>query len=76
MQATLTARDPYFTILVENFTKHILAEEHKIMVLKPANKYQFIRYCHDFENIIISDFQHQPFLYRSKENNKLKRRDN
>ena len=76
MQATLTARHPYFTILVENFKNHILAEEHKIMVLKPANKYQFIRHCHDFENILISDFQHQPFLYRSKENNKLKRRDN
>ena len=41
-------RDSYFTILVEIFMKHILAEntfftnqtewaEHKIMVLKPAN---------------------------------------
>ena len=43
--------DLHFMILVEDFTNHILAEnkyftnhiectEHKIMVLKPANKYQ------------------------------------
>ena len=45
--------DLHFMILVEDFTNHILAEnkyftnhiectEHKIMVLKPANKYQII----------------------------------
>ena len=46
--------DSYFTILVEVFTNHTLAEntyftnhtertEHTIVVLKPANKYQIIR---------------------------------
>ena len=45
--------DSYFTILGEVFMNHIFAEnkyftdhielrEHKIMVLKPANKYQII----------------------------------
>ena len=46
------------------------------MVLKLANKYQIIWHCRDFKNIFIDDFQHQPFLYRAKENSKLKRRDN
>ena len=61
--------DLYFTILVEVFMNRILAEnmyltnhiectEHKIMVLKPANKYQIIWYCHNFENILIDDFGH------------------
>ena len=46
----LTIHDLYFTVLVEVFLNHILAEdtyfmnhtertEHKIMVFKPANKY-------------------------------------
>ena len=49
----LTTRDSYFTNGVEVFTNHILAEntyftnqreriDHKIMVLKPVNKYQII----------------------------------
>ena len=61
------------------FTNHILAEstyfknhiewtEHKITVLKPANKYQIIRHYHEFEKILIHDSQHQPFLHRAKEN--------
>ena len=55
----LTARDSYFTILVEVFTNHFLIEytyytnhakwtEHKIMGFKPGNKYQIIRGCHNF----------------------------
>ena len=47
----LTIHDSYFTILVERFTNYILAEntyftnlmqwtEHKIMVLKPSDKYR------------------------------------
>ena len=50
----LTTRDSYFTLLVEvftnlilventNFTNHLGRTEHKIMVLKPANKYKIIR---------------------------------
>ena len=31
--------------------------EHRIMVLKPANKYQIIWWCPSFENILINDFQ-------------------
>ena len=69
--------DSYFTILVEVFTNHILAEntyltnriewpERKIMVLKPASKYQIIRHCHNFKNILINDFHHHPFLYQAK----------
>ena len=65
----------YFTILVENFKNHILAEntyfmnhiewtEHKIMVLKPTNNCQIISQCHNFKNIHINDFQHHSFLYR------------
>ena len=49
----LTARDSYFTVLVDIFMKHILAEktyftnqtewiEHIITVWKPSNKYQII----------------------------------
>ena len=44
------------------------------MVLKPANKYQIIWQRHIFKNILIDDFQHHPFLYRTKvlyQNNKL-----
>ena len=68
----LTTRDSYFTTLVGVFTDHILAKniftnriewtEHKIMVLKPTNKYQIIRQCHNFKNILIGNLQHQPFL--------------
>ena len=70
-------RDLYFTILVELFTNHILAEnthfknhietvEHKIMVLKPANKHQAIQQCHNFKSILIKIFQCHPFLYQVK----------
>ena len=56
----LMTPDSYFTILVENFKNHILAEntyfmnhiewtEHKIMVLKPTNKCQIISQCHNFK---------------------------
>ena len=31
--------------------------EHRIMVLKPANKYQIIWWCPNFENILINDFR-------------------
>ena len=72
----LTTLDSYFTILVEVFTNHILAErtyftnhrewiEHKIMVLKPANKYIIIWQCQNF-NILIDDLQQHPFLCRAK----------
>ena len=36
------------------------------MVLKPANMYEIIRECHNFENILIDDFQHRPILYVAK----------
>ena len=73
----LKTRDSYFTILVEVFTNHIFTEntyftnhlgstEHKIMILKPANKYEIIRQCHNFENILIDDFQHYLILYQAK----------
>ena len=63
---------------------HIEWTEQKIMVLKPANKYQIIQQCHHFKNILIGNFHHHPFLYQAKvyiifyeaENNKLKRQDN
>ena len=59
----LTTRDSYLTILFVVFTSHILGEktENKIMVLKPANMYQIIQYCHNFKN-----FQRHPFLYQAK----------
>ena len=64
----LKTRDSYFTILFEVLTNHLLAEntcftnhiestEHKIMVFKPANKYQIIWQCYNFKNILIDDFQ-------------------
>ena len=67
-------RDSYFWILVEVFTNYILAEntyfmnhiertERKIIVLKPANKYQIIQQGHNFKNILVDDFQHHSFLY-------------
>ena len=70
----LTTRDLHFTILVKVFTNHILAEntyftnhaewiEHNIMVLKPANKNQIIRPCH---NSLITDYQYHALLYRAK----------
>ena len=73
----LTTRDSYFTILVEVFTNYILAEntnftnhsgwtEHKIMVLKTANKNKIIRQRHNFENIFIDNFLYHPILYRAK----------
>ena len=59
-------RDSYFTFLVKVFRNHIVAEivyftnhtgwtEHKIVVLKPANKYQVICQCHNFKNILIGN---------------------
>ena len=56
----LTTRDSWFTILVEVFTNHILAKntfltnhierpEHKITILKSANKYQISQQCHSFK---------------------------
>ena len=65
--------DSYFTILVEVFTNYILAKntyftnriawtEHKIMVLKPATKYQIIQHWDNFKNILIDDNHHHPFL--------------
>ena len=73
----LTIRDSHFTILVEIFRNHILAEntyftkniewtEHEIMVLKPANNYQIIWQCHDFKSILIYDLQAHLFLYQVK----------
>ena len=61
----LTARDSYFTILVEVFTNHILPvntyftnrrewTEHKIIVLKPASKYKAIWQRYFFRNILSS----------------------
>ena len=69
--------DFYFTILVEVFTNNVLAEntyftnhtdwtEHKIMVLKPANKYQFIWQCHNFKITLMGNFERHPFLYQAK----------
>ena len=73
----LVTSDSYFTILGETFMNQILAEntyftnhrewtEHKIMVLKAANKYQIIWHCHNFKNILIADFQHHSFLCWAK----------
>ena len=73
----LTTRDSYFTNGVGVFTNHILAEntyftnkrewtDHKIMVLKPENKYQIIRQRHISRNILITDFQHHLFLCWAK----------
>ena len=73
----LMTHDLHFMILVEVFKNHILAEntyfmnhiertEHKIIVLKHANKYQIVWQCHSFKNILINDFQDYPFLYQVK----------
>ena len=73
----LMTHDSYFTILIEVFMNHISAEnsnfryhiertEHKIMILKPANKYQIIQRCHNFKNILIDNFQYHPFLYQTE----------
>ena len=73
----LTTRDSYSMILVEVLTNHILAKntyftnhieltEHKIIVLKPGNKYQIIWQFHYFKNIVFENFQHPPFPYRAK----------
>ena len=40
--------------------------EHKVMVLKPANKYQIIWYYHNIENILIDDFWHHSISLLSK----------
>ena len=67
----------HFKILAEVFTNHILAKktyitnhlawtEHKIMVLKPANKYKIICQFHNFENFLINDSLHHPMLCRAK----------
>ena len=39
--------------------------EHKIIVLKPANKYQIIQQGHNFKNIPVDDFQQHEFIYRA-----------
>ena len=69
----LATRDSYFTILVDRnlaentyFTNHMEWTEHRIMVLKPANKYQIIWHCHNLKNTLINNFQHHPFLYQAK----------
>ena len=46
------------------FMNHIGWTEHKVMVLKFANKDQII--WHNFENICINDFHHHPFFYQEK----------
>ena len=73
----LMTRDSYFTILVEVFMNHILAEntyfmnhvewtEHKKTTLKFANKYRILWQCHCFKSTLIDCFQHHPFLYQAK----------
>ena len=67
--------DSNFMILVKLFLNHFLAEntyftnhiewsEHKIIILKPAKKYQIIQQCHNFKNFLINNFQHCPFHYQ------------
>ena len=80
-------RDSYFTILLEVFTNHLVAEntyfanhiectEHAIMVLKPANMYQFIWQCYNFRTGITDNvFMSKSFLnitFNGTENDKLK----
>ena len=76
--------DSYFSILVEVFTIHILAEdtyftnhvewtEHKTMVLKPANKYQIIRQQLFATSIISLSSKSFVNIFYWAENNKLKR---
>ena len=73
----LTTHDLYLTILVEVFKNNVLAEntyftnhlgwaEHRIIVLKPANKYKIIRQCYNFENILIDGFLLHPIIYQAK----------
>ena len=73
----IMTHDSYFLIPVEVFVNHILAEntcfmnhikgtEHKVMLLKLANKNQIIQQHHYFRNIFINSFQHHPFLYQAK----------
>ena len=73
---------PYVNACFKNHTEWT---EHKIMVFKPATKYQINWQCHNFKNTLLDDFQHHPFVCRAKvleknfyggENNKLQRRDN
>ena len=45
------------------FLNYIVWTEHKILVLKLANKYRIIQQYHNFENIFIDNFHHHPFLY-------------
>ena len=55
-------------ILAENtyFTNLTQWTEHEIIVLKPPNKDQIIRYCHNFENIVIEGFRHHSISLLSK----------
>ena len=84
-------RDSYFTILVEDFTKHIVAEntyianhiewtEHAIVVLKPENKYQIMWKCYNFWTGVTDNiFMSKSFLnitFYETENNKFLRWDN
>ena len=66
-------RGSYSTALVEVFMNDILAENtyftnhlgwtgHKIMVLKPTNKYKIIQQWHNFESIL-NNFLHHQTLY-------------
>ena len=82
----MITRDSYFTILVEVFTNHIVAEntyfanhiewiEHAVVVLKPANKYQIIWQCYNFRTGITDKFfMSKSFLnliFYGTENDKL-----
>ena len=80
----LMTRDSYFTVLVEVFTIHILAEdtyftnhvewtEHKTMVLKPTNKYQIIRQQRFATSTISLSSKSFVNIFYWAENNKLKR---
>ena len=40
--------------------------EHNIVVLKLANQNQIIWQCHDFENILINNYQHHALQYHAK----------
>ena len=72
----LNPRDFYFTVLVEVFTNHLAEStyfpnhiegtEHEIMVLKPANTFQIIRCCPNFEKILIDGFRHHSISLLNK----------
>ena len=74
----LTTCNSYFTILVEVFTNHISDKntyfinhikwpEHKVPVLKPANKYQVIWQCHSFKSILLTITSIIHFFYWVKD---------